>query len=142
MLFVYRKNIAGRGSVSNLLGIAGNQERYEDLANTLLTTEGITEEDGATITNVLKDKLVAAEGTDAFKIGYVLQQQRTKTDEVNEEGKHEYILENRYDIRDFFEVTEESLKKYRKAAVKSATKAQESGTPVTFKVCFDEGTPF
>jgi len=68
--------------------------------------------------------------------------QRTKTDEVNEEGRHEYLLENRYEIKDFFEITEEALKKYRKAAEKSAKKSQESGTPITFKVCFDEGTPF
>lgn len=142
MLFVYRKNIAGRGTVSNLLGIAGNQERYEDLANTLLTTDGVNEDDGAVVTHVLTDKLVAKEGTEAFKVGYVLQQQRTKTDEVNEEGKHEYLLENRYEIKDFFEITEEALKKYRKAAEKSAKKAQETGVPVTFKTAFDDGTPF
>lgn len=144
MLFVYRKNIAGRGTVSNLQGLAGNQDRYEDLADALLTSDGITDEDngGDVITKVLTSKLVAAEGKEAFIIGYVLQQQRTKTDEVNEEGKHEYLLENKYEVKDFFEVTPEALKKYRKAAEKSAKKAQETSTPITFKVCFDEATPF
>lgn len=142
MHFVYSVNISGKEGISNLLGLSGNEDRFGDLSTLLFTTPGVTEEDGVELTKVLRNFLVAKEGKEPFTIGYILKQQRTKTDAVDENGKAVYVLEKNYELDDYFEVTPEALKKYRRAAEKSARKAEENGTAVTFKIAYDEATPF
>ncbi len=143
MAFVYRKNIAAVDGISNLRGLAGNEERYAALSNLLFAAEGIAGDTSFNaIQNVLESFLIPAEGEDSVEIGYVLKQKRTKTEDLDENGKNIYLLENKYEVSDFFEATDENKKKYRKSAEKSAEKADKARTPYTFKVCFDEGAPF
>lgn len=143
-LFVYRKNIRAVSDdvPSTLQGLAGTEDRFYDLCDALLDAEGI---DGPESPKVISDTLTAfltPEGEEPVEIGYVLKQKRTKTDDVDEDGKAIYILENSYEISDWWEPTEANKKKYRKSAEKSAERAAEKGEPVTFKVAFEQGTPF
>ncbi len=151
ILFVYQKNIAQKGNVSLLQGVAGNEDRFGDLAETLLTKSVIIngkeetaagDESAAVIEKLLEDFLVAGDGESPFEIGYVLRQQSTKTDDVDADGKAIYVLENRYEVSEWFEATEANKKKFRKRAEKSAEKAKAAGEPVHFKVTFDEGPAF
>ena len=144
MLFVYQKNIAQVGNTSVIQGLAGNEERFDTLAEALLSDPKTSDESDSAeaIQNIIEKLLVAKEGQTPFEIGYILKQQRNKTDDVDEDGKPIYVLENRYEVSEWFEATEANKKKYRKSAEKSRAKSDEAGEAVRFKVTFDEGTPF
>ncbi len=146
MQFVYRRNIRGRGSVSILEGVCGSEERFEKLQEEFLTTDGIDDENDSAevIERILQNNLLPKDGEQGFEIGYTLSQQRTKTDEKDENGKFIYLLDNRYEVSNFWEATEKAKESHRKSAEKSAKRAAENGKPVSVKVTFatGENTPF
>lgn len=115
--FVYAKNINARGSISTLKGLAGSQKAFDRLAGMVLSLGG--EPTMAQVTETLKsffETNINNETGSPALIGYVLTQQQTRTDEKDEAGKTIKILENRYEVGNFFEVSEKTLAKYRKAA--------------------------
>lgn len=140
MTFVYKKMINGRNEMSALEGLAGNAERLGLLEETLVDTPGLDGDESATVLEgIFNDVLIAKDGEDAVEIGYILKQQRVKTDEVDENGKAVYILDKGYELANFWEVTSKNKKKYRDIAEKSAARNKAKGEAISFKVCFDEG---
>lgn len=140
MLFVYQKMMNGEGTMSALEGLAGTPERLAALEDALTETEGLDGDESANILEgIFKDILLAAPGSDPVEIGYVLKQARNKTGFKNAEGRAEYVLDNKYDLGEFWEVTEKNKKQYRKIAEKSAARTQAKDEPISFKICFDEG---
>ncbi len=143
MLFVYRKNIKGRGTLSNLEGLCGSTERFENLQEAFLTAPGITDDTDSpqVIEELLTKYLLPADGEAAFEIGYTLTQRRTKTAEKDENGKNVYLLENSYELSEFWEATDKAKAKYIASAEKSAKRNAENGKPISFKVCFSDVGP-
>ncbi len=149
MHFVYTKNIKEKnrqkgksvGSISLLEGVCGNQERFENIQEAFLTTPGVTDENDSAevIERILKQHLVAKDGEPYVEIGYVLKQQRTKTDEVDEDGNTIYLLSKNYELDTFWEVTEENKKKKFESCEKSAERAKAEGKPVSIKCSFTLG---
>jgi hypothetical protein len=112
MLAVYRRNIAVRDGISALKGLAGSEERYQALAQKLLTLPAVTE---ATVSDVLKEFFSG----DQFEIGYVLRQRKNKTGETDENGKDVYELTNGYEVQEYFFVTKANIEKLQKRAARS-----------------------
>ncbi len=143
ILFVYRKNVkAGEGdSPSVLQGLAVTEENFEELSVAMLSAPGIDGDESAqVIEQVLKDFLIAKDGQEPTEIGYILKQKSVKSDEVDEEGKPVYILENKYEVDSWWAPTAKNKKRYLAIAEKSAAKAQEEGRPVSFKTTFEVGS--
>ena len=148
-LGVYRRNIAEQDATSVLLGLCGgDEEAYNTLASTLFSldlqslidqgTEGVKQ-----IPEVVKAAIAEFfdnQETAGKRIGYILQQQSRKTDEVDENGKAIYVRGQYYEIGDGFGnsgfyVPDE---KGRKRMASRAAKAQGK-----FRVCFtDEDIPY
>ncbi len=142
--FVYANNLAQSGETSTLEGLCGSAERFEALQDALLSNPEVQdpETSAEAVASVLDEILVARQGEEPFEIGYKLTQQREKTVDKDEDGKTIYIYTKNYEVSEWFEATEKNKKRYRKIAEDSAEKAREAGKPITFKVCFDNGTPF
>ena len=119
VLSVYRSNIAGKGSISTLRGLCGSEEAFTKLAHRLLSLEDTSNMEA--VADVLRTFF--SEDNQGVMIGYVLQQQSTKTDEVDPDtGKNVYVKENRYQIarkNGWFEYSEKAIERYKKAAEKS-----------------------
>ena len=148
-LGVYRRNIAEQDATSTLLGLCGgDEEAYNELATKLFSldlqslidqgVEGVKQ-----IPEVVKTAIAEFfDNQDAAgkRIGYILQQQSRKTDEVDENGKNIYVRGQYYEIGDGFGnsgfyVPDE---KGRKRMASRAAKAQGK-----FRVCFtDEDIPY
>lgn len=131
LIFVYRNYIAGRGTTSMLRGLCGSDEAFMVLSNRLLSLPEVTIE---AVTETLRTFF--SEDNENVQIGYVLEQQSTKTDEIDPEtGKNVYIKENRYQIarkNGWFDVSDKALERFKKSAEKS------NGRMI---VCYD-GEPF
>ncbi len=119
-LFVYASNISGpSGSpISRLLGAAGSAERADALAAEIQAGATTTvDEDGNEVSivpdNVLDNAFQKLVGT---TVGYIMQQRREETDQVDENGKKKKILTNNYEFGEFFYPTDKALTKYRKLA--------------------------
>lgn len=116
VLKVYYRNINGRGAISKLRGLAGSAERFEILAHRLLSQDEVTIEN---VTSILTE-FFEENANDQVKVGYILKQQSTRTDDINPEtGKNIWIKENRYEVDSYFDVTDEALKRLAKAAERS-----------------------
>jgi hypothetical protein len=133
MLSVYRRNIAERGKISALKGLAGSEENFAQLANILVTLpRDLSTTDGSTafvmaVSQNLRDFLtVRNEGVD---IGYILRQRQDKAGE-DENGKTIYELANGYEVQEYFFPSPEKLKSLRQRAAKTKDGA--------FKIAFDE----
>lgn len=114
--FVYSKNIAAEEEFSLLRGLAGNEDAFKKLADTLLRLPVDPEVGGpnpGVTTEALREFF--ANNVDATgqsrKVGYELKQQRTFTGDTDEDGKKIYVLENRYNVNSFWDVTEKGIKK-------------------------------
>lgn len=131
VITVYRRNIlaedSGKSQPSLLRGLSGSDEVFGTLAHRLLSLPEVTLEG---VTEVLRETLVE-EGADTV-FGYVLKQARTKTNEIGDNGKFIYTLDNKYDLDTTFDYTEKALASWRKSAAKN---------PDGLKVCYD-GEPF
>lgn len=135
--FVYAKNIRDDDEMSTLRGLSGSEEAFENLMDAILNTpvndttgvpnlEDVTETFRTFFANN-KD-----ENGELVKVGYVLQQQRTKTDETTTAVKNGvevtvpvYRLENRYTLANknaFFDATVKNLQKWENRAAKSEGK--------------------
>lgn len=126
---VYRRNISGRGGLSTLSGLAGSDEEFERLQGILLDLTEVTAE---VVQEALSNFFLDPERD--MLIGYVAQQQRTKTDRTNPEtGKAIYIAENRYEVGSYFRVDEKTIKSLSNRAKKS------NGN---FRLTFEAGVPF
>lgn len=121
--WVYGTHVRSDDKMSYLRGLVGSNEAFTVLVNLLVNLPvGINNvPDIDAITGVFK--AFFAGNTDStggpVKVGYVLEQQRTKTDEVNDEGKPVYRLENRYQVKSFFDATTKNLKSWENRAAKS-----------------------
>lgn len=117
-LLVYSSNIANEKGLSVLEGLAGSNENFCDLCESLAALP-FDENDEAgylkAVTNVFKD----FQNNVNPLIGYVLVQQ-TEKDGVDENGKTKYVRKNGYDVS-FFYPTEEKIDQLTKKAEKSAT---------------------
>ncbi|MEN6587810.1 MAG: hypothetical protein ABFE02_17350 [Sulfuricella sp.] len=125
MLFVYRKNIAARGSLSVLAGLCGSDEVFAALQGQILDLPEVTAE---AVHDVLQAALIDG---NAPNFGYTLKQKRTKTG-VGEDGKNVSALENQYEVDQFWYATEKNQKAMRKRASRDQN----------FKVNFDDSIPF
>jgi hypothetical protein len=114
MLAVYRRNIGVRDGIAALKGLTGSQERYQALAQKMLTLPLVNE---ATVTAVLKEFF--ADG-DEHEVGYVLRQRKNKVEGVTDEnGKQVYELTNGYEVQEYFFVTKDNLARLQKRAARS-----------------------
>lgn len=127
LLGVYRRHISGKGSTSALRGLAGSDEKFDILANAILSLSEITME---AVTTVIRDFLVE-ENADQL-VGYELKQKSTKTGDVNlETGKAVYIKENGYEIDTWWDVNEKNIKAKQKYAENSKGRVQFTYDPDT-----------
>jgi len=109
LYFLYGKNIMSRQSMSVLQGIAGSEENFNTLSYNLITTEDKSPEG---IQAVLQNFFNEVGPT----IGYVLQQRREKTGEVDENGKAIYELQPGYEVGSFFHPTDSEKARIAKQA--------------------------
>lgn len=109
--FLFGKNIKSQveGSVSVLQGLAGSEEGFDSLSYSILTADDQSPEG---IQNILATYF--NENNPA--IGYILQQRRRKTEEKDERGKAIYVLEQGYEVGEFFYVTDEAKEKLARRA--------------------------
>ena len=122
--FVYSKNIDSEDAFSVLRGLAGSQQAFERISNALLRLPVAPGTNGPSIQDVeetlrefFNDNLVNGEPA---RIGYILQQDAVKTDEVDETtGKNIYMRTKRYKVLDWFDVTMKNLKFQANRANKS-----------------------
>lgn len=149
MLFVYQSNIIpGRGAkkISALQGLCGSEERFNELANRLLTAsypetgDNATPEETAAATSALiaqvrsiLHQFLVVEGGEAVPVGYQMIQEKEDTGDVDEKGKKVKVATERYTLGDFFYPTEQKLKNLRSFA---------QHQPGKMRVAFDEVTPF
>jgi len=120
ILSVYRRNINGRGSISTLRGLAGSDVGFERLSHRILSLPDASIEG---VQMVLTEFFEERQQSGSPEIGYVLKQQATRTDQIDEEsGKAIWIKENRYEVDSFFDVNDKALAKWTKAAAKSQGK--------------------
>lgn len=126
--FVYSRNIRGRQSTSVLQGLCGNKENFQTLSGRLLSLKEPENMDA--VRDVLSTFFL--EDVSGNPIGYKLRQKFSKTGEVDDNGKAVYIADNRYEISEFFEYSEELMEKFRAGAEKSQGRV---------RVCWD-GEPF
>lgn len=135
--FIYGKNISNKDEFCVLRGLAGSVEAYRNLARKIFQLPQDASLGGPTpdaVTEALRDFVannVDATGQ-ARKIGYELVQKRTKTGEVDAEGKPIYVNENQYNLGKFWDVTDKNVKARKGEAERS------QGRKV---FCF-AGTPF
>lgn len=104
MTTVYRMNIAVKGSVPLLAGIAGSEDDYYELAARLQSIEGQKTPD--VVAETIREFVNEVNPT----VGYILKQKSKK----NDEGKYE--LENGYEIGNWFWPTEEARAGLAKSA--------------------------
>lgn len=134
MEFVYRSNIAGHDSVSNLKGLSGSDERFADLGARL---QNLSDVNPDTVKKVLTDFFTVEEGEAPFAIGYDLRQGKDDTGEVNDKGKKIKVLNNRYEVGSWWFVTDKT---------KAAKRKQANKSPENYKVAFEdadgEASPF
>lgn len=113
MDFVYGKNISRYDSQSVLKAFAGSYENYLELASRIFA---LSDEEVSDVTTVVETLNAFHETNPDRLIGYILKQKSTKTYDVDPEtGKHEYILENAYEVDDFFIPSDEKheMKEWR-----------------------------
>lgn len=147
--FVYGKNIAAEDSFSLLRGIAGSKEAFNTLANTLLNLEVDEATGGPAIEDVRNalvdfvDNNVDSEGSPVL-IGYTLVQQQKDTGETttDDEGKVRkvYSRTNNYNLKNFWDVTTQNLKKKKANAEGSGVFDETGKKKVQF--CYASGLPF
>lgn len=107
---VYRMHIAAKQSLSTLAGLSGSDENFGRLQEALLSAEG--KDDPETVKQILTDFFNEC-GTE---VGYVLKQRRRKTDETDDNGRPVYVLENGYEIGEWFYPSEEAKLRLKKRA--------------------------
>lgn len=128
LLAVYSSNIAQRGRVSVLKGVAGGDSDAFDAIATALMGADLTANPGEAVAAVLEDYLI---GQELGKVvGYTLRQQSEKTDETDENGRAIYVKTQYYEVGEFFAPTERNRERQYKRA-----KTAEEGK---FKVLFTE----
>lgn len=137
--FVYSKFIASREKLSVLRGLCGSKEAFARLTKAILSLpdsggNGPSMEDVADTLRTFFESNVDADGQPVL-VGYELVQARTKTDdyETDTKGKKRriYLLDNRYEVGDFWDVTSEGIKKQNRRAEgsKGMVKMTYSGVP-------------
>ena len=115
--FVYRKNIADEEEASLLRGLAGSVDAFNKLANILLNLPldaTICGPNPETTTLALRDFFTNNIDSNGLpvKVGYELQQQRTKTDDIDPEtGKNIYLNTANYNVARFWDVNEKTVRK-------------------------------
>jgi hypothetical protein len=139
MLFVYRNNIAGYKSTSVLKGLSGSEERYAELASRL---QGLATVDPESVQATLKSFLVDEVQEDPVLIGYDLVQGKDDTGETDDKGKKIKVLNDRYEVGDWWFATEENKKKKRAAAAASAKNLKEGERPRVLVAFEEEDAPF
>ena len=122
MLAVYRKNIAAKGGIAALKGLAGSEENYVKLAKALLTAQDKSIEG-------VRETLRTFFSENDVEVGYVLKQRKDKVGE-DENGKGIYELANGYEVGEFYFPTAENLKKQ----VQRANRSKDG----SFRVAFDQ----
>jgi hypothetical protein len=130
LLAVYGNNISQKGKVSTLKGLVGSvDEEFDALADTLLTlSPGEEVPTGEQVASALQKVLIDEEK--GQRIGYVLRQQREKTEDVDPDtGKPIYVLTPYYEVNEFYTPNEKGRKRQYNRAER---------TPDTFKVQFTE----
>lgn len=127
MQTVYRKNINVRSGISALKGLAGSDERFQNLAVAIMTAAAAlpvdangnpTDLDIPTVQGILREHLVNPDG-DYTEIGYDLRQRKDKAGE-DENGKTVYELANGYEVGDFWFVSNDAKKKKVQRASRTA----------------------
>jgi len=119
--FVYQKNIRVNSGISVLQGLCGTDEAFGDFMNKTARLPKAEGTEGPSIEDVQKcwteffDGNRNADGTPA-QVGYILRQRRTKSDEVDENGKPVYILEDGYEVESFFYVNDKTIGQLRRRA--------------------------
>lgn len=121
--WVYRRNIASDDELSYLRGLAGSDAAFNKLAGALFSLP--VNKDGVhsieDVTEVIRKHFT----DNGVKVGYILQQGSVKTDQVDEDGKNIYRLENRYVLAQknpFFDATEKNILKFGNKAERSEGK--------------------
>lgn len=118
-LLVYSSNIANDKGLSVLQGLAGSEDNYMNLCESLAAIEfNPDDEEGYLKAVTLVFKNFQADVNPL--IGYVLVQQ-TEKDGVDENGKAKYVRKNGYDVS-FFYPTDEKIEQLEKKAEQSAKK--------------------
>lgn len=124
LLSVYRRNIATKGGISALKGLAGSEEAFNTLAAALLTAEDKSIQG---VQQVLRDFFLST--NEDVEIGYILKQRQQKVTNP-ETGETEYELTNGYEVGEWFFNTEEN----RKRLVARAAKTRDG----SFRIGFDQ----
>lgn len=106
---VYRMHIASRQGLSTLAGLAGSEENFNALADALISSEDKSPE---AVKMILSDFFRENGG----EIGYVLKQRTRNTEELDDNGKPIKVLENGYEVGEFFYPTEDAKKRLAKRA--------------------------
>jgi len=150
MYKTYRKNIYAQGEISTLAGLAGSDERFEELATLIQSLPVVAS--GADPNLVIIDPNEVVRVVTSFlmneksMIGYVLKQgvKRVELNEMDESGrpKIEWEPTQYYNVDSWFYPTMEELARKRDWAEKMAARAEKEGKEITYRVTWDEGTPF
>jgi hypothetical protein len=124
----------GRGEAPGQLAVmAGSQENYDKLADLFTAAYKGTEFTGEEIVDIIRGFILDK----CPDVGYVLRQQKEKTDQVDENGKAVYVLRDGYEINEWFFPNAANKKRLMNRAVKSAEKAVKTSTQPDFKVAFE-----
>jgi len=124
VLAVYRRNIAGKGTISTLKGLSGSDVAFGQLAENLLS---LTAQSITSVENALREFFtVTNEGTQFI---YVLKQGKQKVGE-DENGKTIYELTSNYEVSEFHFLNQENVKKMKARANRS-----QDGS---FRLAFDQ----
>lgn len=113
MTHVYRRNIAVKGGISTLKGLAGSDAAFGTLAGTII---GLSDKSIVNVQNALREFLTVT--NEDVQIGYVLKQRKDKAG-TDDDGKAIYELANGYEVNEFFFVTAENIKKLKQRAARS-----------------------
>ena len=122
--WVYANHIRNDDKMSFLRGLTGSNEAFKILMNDLVSLP-LDEETQlpliSDITGIFQEFFSSNIDSTGqpVKIGYVLEQQRAKTGEVDDNGKDIYRLENRYQVKSFFDPTTKNLKSWENRIAKS-----------------------
>jgi hypothetical protein len=131
--YVYRKNIHDGSGVSLLRGLAGTDEAFNALATRLQALSPEQANDPAAVQAVLEAFFIDEE-LGGQKIGYTLKQVRTKTDDVDANGKPIYVREDRHELDKFWLPTTRAIQSRINSAAKN---------PTTIKTLFaEDDVPF